>query len=80
MDKRTSRHARFTISQRCRKRIEEIFGWVKKPGGLAKTMLRGRPKAEAAFTFTVFAYNLIRIPKLLSNDRMKNELMIGHVR
>lgn len=66
MDKRTLRHAGYTISQRCRKRIEEIFGWVKKPGGLAKTMLRGRPKVEAAFTFTVIAYNLIRIPKLLA--------------
>ena len=66
MDKRTLRHAGYEISQRCRKRIEEIFGWLKKPGGFAKTMLRGRPKVEAAFTFTVIAYNLIRIPKLLA--------------
>ena len=66
MDQRTLRHAGYTISQRCRKRIEEIFGWVKKPGGFAKTMLRGRPKVEAAFTFTVIAYNLIRIPKLIA--------------
>ena len=66
MDKRTLRHAGYAISQRCRKRIEEIFGWVKKPGGLAKTLLRGRPKVEAAFTFTVIAYNLIRIPKLIA--------------
>ena len=66
MDQRTLRHEGYTISQRCRKRIEEIFGWMKKPGGLAKTMLRGRPKVEAAFTFTIIAYNLIRIPKLLA--------------
>jgi IS5 family transposase len=66
IDRRTLRHVGYEISQRCRKRIEEIFGWVKKPGGLAKVKVRGRPKVEAAFTFTVIAYNLIRIPKLLA--------------
>lgn len=64
--KRTLRHPGYAISQRCRKRIEEIFGWVKKPGGLAKVKLRGRAKAEAVFTFTIAAYNLIRIPKLMA--------------
>ncbi len=65
MDGRTLRHAGYEISQRTRKRIEEIFGWVKKPGGLAKAKVRGRPKVEAVFTFTVIAYNLIRLPKLM---------------
>jgi transposase len=66
IDKRTLRHTGYTISQRCRKRIEEVFGWVKKPGGLSKVKLRGRAKAEAVFTFTVAACNLIRIPKLIA--------------
>ncbi len=66
IDQRTLRHIGYEISQRCRKRIEEIFGWVKKPGGLAKAKVRGRPRVEAVFTFTVIAYNLIRIPKLLA--------------
>jgi transposase len=66
IDKRTLRHVGYTISQRCRKRIEEVFGWMKKPGGLAKVKLRGRAKVEAVFTFTVAAYNLIRIPKLIA--------------
>jgi transposase len=66
MDGRTLRHAGYGISQRIRKRIEEVFGWIKKPGGLAKAKVRGRPKVEAVFTFTVIAYNLIRIPKLLA--------------
>lgn len=65
MDGRTLRHTGYALSQRIRKRIEEVFGWVKKPGGLAKAKVRGRPRIEAAFTFTVIAYNLIRIPKLL---------------
>ena len=66
IDKRTLRHTGYAISQRCRKRIEEVFGWVKKPGGLAKVKLRGKAKVEAVFTFTVAAYNLIRIPKLMA--------------
>lgn len=65
MDGRTLRHAGYQISQRIRKRIEEVFGWVKKPGGLAKAKVRSRPKVEAVFAFTIIAYNLIRIPKLL---------------
>ena len=66
IDRGTLRHVGYAISQRCRKRIEEVFGWVKKPGGIAKVKLRGRAKVEAVFTFTVAAYNLIRIPKLLA--------------
>jgi transposase len=66
IDGRTLRHVGYAISQRIRKRIEEIFGWIKKPGGLAKTKVRGRAKVEAVFAFAVAAYNLIRIPKLLA--------------
>ena len=66
IDRRTLRHTGYEISQRIRKRIEEVFGWIKKPGGLAKAKVRSRPKVEAVFTFAVLAYNLIRIPKLLS--------------
>jgi transposase len=62
---RTTRHAGYAVSQRCRKRIEEVFGWVKAQAGLAKVKLRGRPKAETAFIFAAAAYNLIRLPKLL---------------
>ncbi|MDX8457174.1 IS5 family transposase [Mesorhizobium sp. VK9D] len=66
IDGRTMRHAGYAISQRIRKRIEEIFGWVKKPGGLTKTKLRGRSKVEAVFTFAIIACNLVRIPRLLA--------------
>jgi transposase len=66
IDNRTLRHAGYAISQCIRKRIEEIFGWIKKPGGLAKAKVRSRAKVEAVFTFAVAAYNLIRIPKLLA--------------
>jgi transposase len=68
VDGRTTRHAGYAISQICRKRIEEVFGWMKASAGLAKVKLRGRAKVEAAFTFAVAAYNLIRIPKLLAQS------------
>jgi IS5 family transposase len=64
VDGRTTRHAGYRASQICRKRIEEVFGWIKTQAGLAKVKLRGCAKVEALFTFTVAAYNLIRIPKL----------------
>ncbi len=65
VDQRTTRHPGYAISQRCRKRIEEVFGWAKSSAGLAKVKLRGRAKVDAVFTLTLAAYNLIRLPKLL---------------
>ena len=65
VDGRTTRHIGYDISQRCRKRIEEIFGWIKSSAGLAKVKLRGRDRVDAAFTLALAAYNLIRLPKLL---------------
>jgi transposase len=65
MDRRTTRHPGYAISQCCRKRIEEVFGWIKGSAGLAKVKLRGRAKVDAVFTLALAAYNLIRLPKLL---------------
>jgi len=67
VDGRTTRHPGYRASQVCRKRIEEVFGWIKAQAGLAKVKVRGCAKAEAVFTFAVLAYNLLRIPKLLTN-------------
>jgi transposase len=65
IDGRTLRHAGYEISQRCRKRIEEVFGWIKSSAGLRKVKLRGRARVDAVFTMALAAYNLIRLPKLL---------------
>jgi len=62
---RTTRHPGYAISQRCRKRIEEVFGWLKGSAGLAKVKLRGRARVDAVFTLALAAYNLVRLPKLL---------------
>ena len=66
IDRRTTRHPGYAASQRCRKRIEEAFGWIKMVAGLRQTKLRGQPKVAWAFTFAAAAYNLVRAPKLLA--------------
>ena len=66
LDGRTTRHASYATSQRKRKLIEEAFGWAKTIGGMAKVKLRGLPRVRHAFTLTMAAYNLIRMPKLLA--------------
>ncbi len=66
IDGRTTRHPGYRISQRIRKRIEEIFGWVKVQGGQNKTKFRGRRRVDASFTLALAAYNLIRLPRLLA--------------
>ena len=48
-----------------KRRIEEVFGWIKSSAGLAKVKLRGRDRVDAAFMLALAAYNLIRLPKLL---------------
>jgi transposase len=65
IDARTTRHTGYALSQRSRKRIEEIFGWIKVSAGLARVKLRGRDRVDAAFRLALSAYNLIRLPKLL---------------
>ena len=65
IDGRTTRHPGYAVSQRIRKRIEEIFGWVKVQGGQDKTKFRGRRRVEASFTLALAACNLMRLPRLL---------------
>jgi hypothetical protein len=65
IDRRTTRHPGYAISQQKRKRIEEPFGWIKTAGGLRKTRHRGCRLVEWFFVLTAAAHNLIRIPKLL---------------
>jgi Transposase DDE domain len=64
IDGRTTRHARYVISQRIRKRIEEAFGWLKTIAGQEKTKFRGRERVGWAFTFAAAAYNLARLPAI----------------
>jgi transposase len=65
IDGRTTRHAGYLVSLRVRKRIEEVFGWMKVIGGQRKTRYRGTPRVGWMFTLAAAAYDLIRLPKLL---------------
>ena len=66
IDRRTTRHGGYAVSQRIRKRIEEAFGWIKTIAGQDKTRLRGRDRVGWAFVFAAAAYNLVRLPKLIA--------------
>jgi len=66
IDGRTTRHAGYKISQQKRKRIEEVFGWLKTVGALRKTRHRGLLKVGWVFTFAAAAYNLVRMRNLLT--------------
>ncbi len=65
VDGRTTRHAGYAVSQRKRKRVEEIFGWMKTSGLMRKVRHRGRELVEWMFTYTAVAYNLMRMGKLV---------------
>ena len=54
----------YKISRQKRKRVEEIFGWMKTVGGLRKLRHRGLELVGWMFTFTAAAYNLVRIRNL----------------
>jgi len=66
IDRRTTRHPGYAVSQRIRKRIEEVFGWAKTVAGLRKLRHRGLPKVDWQFTLAMAAYDLIRLPKMLA--------------
>lgn len=67
LDGRTTRSSGFQVSQKVRKRIEEIFGWAKEIGGLRKTRHRGTERVELNAVLVVAAYNLVRMGKLLGS-------------
>jgi transposase len=64
LDGRTTRHTTYQVSQRLRKRVEEIFGWLKTVGMTRKVRHRGLSRAGWTFTFALAAYNLVRIRNL----------------
>jgi hypothetical protein len=61
IDGRTTRHPGYAVSQQKRKRVEEIFGWLKTVGLLRKVKLRGVPRVGWLFTFAAAVYNLGRM-------------------
>lgn len=64
IDGRTTRHPGYVVSQRVRKRVEEIFGWVKTVGGGRKVRYLGVARNRLWAELTAAAYNLVRMVKL----------------
>ena len=64
LDERTIRHAGYQVSQRIRKRVEEIFGWMKTVGGGRKLRYTGVARNRLWAEFTAAAYNLVRMARL----------------
>jgi len=64
IDGRTTRHPGYGISQRKRKLVEQVFGWMKTVGGLRKLRHRGGLLVDWMVTFAAAAYNLIRLRTL----------------
>jgi IS5 family transposase len=67
LDGRTTRHESYLVSQRKRKRIEEIFGWMKSVGGLRRSRFVGIAKTQLAAYLVGAAYNLLRMARLQPN-------------
>jgi len=60
IDGRTTRHPGYALSQRCRKKVEQPFGWMKTVGLLRKLRHRGGRTVDWIVSFTAAAYNLVR--------------------
>lgn len=65
VDGRTIRHTGYRISQQKRKRVEEIFGWLKAFSIMRRPHFRGLNKIEYIFKFSVAVYNILRIRNIL---------------
>jgi transposase len=66
IDRRTTRHNGYGMSQSCRAMAECIFGWGKQHGTMRKTKHRGPARVAGDFLLNLIAYNLVRIPKLIA--------------
>lgn len=65
IDARTVRHRGYAVSQQVRKRIEEIFGWLKTIGLCRQTHFRGAARVGWMVTFATAVYNLVRMRRLV---------------
>jgi transposase len=65
IDGRTTSWPGYLTSQRVRKRVEEVFGWMKTVGGFRRTRYRGVGRTRFAGYLVAIAYNLVRMIRLL---------------
>lgn len=72
LDRRTTTRPGYAASQRCRKKIEEIFGWMKTCGGFRKSRYQGIERTQLCAWFTGIAYNVLRISRLMAMRSKKS--------
>ena len=60
----TPRHTGYHVSQRKRKLVEQVFGWMKTVGGSRKLRHRGVERVDWQLIFAATAYNLVRLRNL----------------
>lgn len=77
LDARTTRHPAYGISQQRRKRVEQVFGWLKTIAGQRKTRYRGLWRVGWIFIFAAAAYNLVRIRTLLTARAPRRSRRLG---
>ena len=65
IDERTTRHDGYVLSQKKRKLVEQVFGWIKTTAGLRQTKHRGRERVGWMFTFATAAYNTVRMRNIM---------------
>lgn len=65
IDERTTRHSGYVLSQKKRKLVEQVFGWIKTTAGLRQTKHRGRERVGWMFTFAAAAYNMVRVRNIM---------------
>ena len=68
IDGHTTRHRGYDLSQRLRKRVEEVLGWMKTVGGFRRTRYRGLDRTDLTGSLVGTAYNLARIARLLTSE------------
>ncbi len=64
LDGRTTTRQSYQVSLKIRKRVEEIFGWIKTVGGFRRSRYRGRERTQAWGYFVAGTYNLLRMARL----------------
>jgi len=74
VDGRTTRHPGYQLSQRIRKRVEEIFGWDKTVAGGRKLRYKGVERNGLWWELAAAAYDLLRMAKIALVQAIKGEL------
>jgi len=64
IDRRTTRHPGYLQSQRRRKIVQEVFGWLKTVGARGKLRYLGRARNKLWLELSAAAYNLTRLANL----------------